>query len=77
MKVVMWVIGLPVGILVLMMALGAVIKATEGPPKPLTEKEKFENAAAECWKEYERKSLTPMEKIGIAKFCEDLDARVR
>ena len=33
--------------------------------RPLTEKEKFENAADECWKEYERKSLTPMEKMAL------------
>lgn len=77
MKIVAWIIGVPVGILLFMLALGAGISASEKgqPPTVRTEKQKFENAAVECWKSYERKSLMPAEKANLAWFCEGLEKR--
>ncbi len=40
-----------------------------------SEKIKLENAALECWKTYEKRSNTPMEKVQIASFCEGLEKR--
>ena len=52
-------------------------KSTYIQPKVtgMAEKEKFEYAAKECWKEYERKSLSNLEKQQIAYMCEGMDKR--
>ena len=41
----------------------------------LSEKDKWDNAASECWKTYEKRSKTPMDKAQIASFCEGLEKR--
>ena len=54
------------------------INALEEPERekiPLSFQEKFEYAAKECWKEYERKSLSNLEKQQIAYMCEGMDKR--
>ena len=79
MKVVAWILGVPIAIFVFMLALGAGIQASESgkTPRERTEKEKFTYAAEQCWKEYERKSLADHEKRSIASMCEGLEARAK
>ena len=79
MKVVAWIIGLPIAIFLFMLMLGAGIKVGESysPAPARTDKQKFTYAASECWKEYERKSLAPDEKRAIASMCEGLEARAK
>ncbi len=72
MKVLAWIVGVPVGLLFLLMIIGSL---SDGGAIANTEKQKFENAATECWKSQERKSLTPMEKVNVASFCEGLEKR--
>ena len=61
--------------------IGAIAFVAKYEPTPMSEaakeKQKFEYAAVECWKSYEKKSNTPSEKIGIAKFCEGLEDRAK
>lgn len=72
MKVLAWIVGVPVGLLLLLLLIGSMSKGGGGP---VTESQKFGNAAAECWKTQERKSLNPSEKVSVASFCEGLEKR--
>lgn len=67
--------GIVLGAIVLFVIGNAIFGA---PPTPADlEKEKWANAATECWKAYEKKSLTPYDKAGVAKFCEDMEAKAK
>jgi hypothetical protein len=78
MNAIKWIIGVPVIGLCLMMLLGALISANEAASyAPLSEREKFDNAALGCWENYARKSHTPEEKVNIAAFCEGLEKRAK
>lgn len=72
MKVLAWIVGVPVGLFVLLLLIGSLSKGGGGA---ITESQKFGNAAAECWETQERKSLNPSEKVSIASFCEGLEQR--
>ena len=34
------------------------------------------DAIAKCWKMYEKQSLTPSEKVGVARVCEELEKKL-
>lgn len=68
-------VGVMIGIFVLIFA-AMVVQNLINPKEP-TEKDRAAFAASECWKSYERKSLSDSEKQGIAKICEGLDARAK
>lgn len=46
-------------------------------PKPRSDADKYKFAASECWKSYELRSNTPMDKARIAEFCEGLEKRAK
>lgn len=78
MKILYWAIGLPVGLVLLMVLLNGP-KPNDGSAqyRQETEKEKFGYAATQCWEEYKRKSLSPAEKRSVASMCEGLDERAK
>lgn len=80
MKVIYWIIGAPLGLLILSVLLSGP-KPDDGSSyyreqkQAETDKEKYGYAAIQCWNEYKRASLAPDEKRAIATMCEGLDAR--
>lgn len=71
MKVIKWVIGLPVAFLAFLFALGAILKATDTPPSASTQS----SAAIDlCWQEQAKKSNTPDQARFIAGACEKMEA---
>ena len=46
-------------------------------PDPARERVRWENAAKDCWKSYDLRSNTPMDKAQIASFCEGLEKRAK
>jgi len=72
MKVLAWIVGVPVGLFILLLLIGSL---NNGGGGTITESQKFGNAAEECWKTQGRKSLNPSEKASVASFCEGLEKR--
>ena len=71
-KTILGAAGIVIGAIVLFV-IGVAIFG-DPPTKADRDKETAKMGIESCWKAYERKSLTPDEKIGIAKFCEGLEA---
>lgn len=71
MKVIKWVIGLPVAFLAFLFALGAILKATDTPPSASTQSSV---AIDLCWQEQAKKSNTPDQARFIAGACEKMEA---
>ena len=74
-KTILGVVGILLAVAVLFV-IGVAIFG-DPPTKEELEKEKWANAAVACWKTYERKSLTSDSKAGVAKMCEDMEAKAK
>lgn len=66
MKILAWIVGVPVGLFILMLIIGAL----SGPP---SEKSNARAAISTCWSEQQRKSATPGEQRFIAGACEQME----
>ena len=67
MKTIAWLIGVPLGILLLVGVMGAL--------KPLDEKSRARFAIDTCWADHRRESLAPDQKRMIAGACESMETR--
>jgi len=67
MKVLAWLIGVPVGLFVLMLIIGAL----SGPPD---EKSRARDTIELCWSDHAKKSLDPSTARLVASTCERLEA---
>lgn len=74
-KTILGAAGIVIGAIVLFVIGNAIFG--DPPTQADRDKELWQKSAESCWQNYERKSLTPSEKIGIAKFCEDMEAKAK
>ena len=74
-KTILGAAGIVFGAIVLFVVANAIFG--DPPTKEELEKENWQRSAQACWQNYERKSITPGEKVGIAKMCEDMEAKAK
>lgn len=73
-KIMAWIVGIPVAILLLMMAYGAYLSATDWQPSP---KSNAREAISQCWSNQGKKSNSPGEAQFIAGACEKMEDNFR
>jgi hypothetical protein len=74
MKIIAWIIGLPIAAIALLMAIGALMKATDYQP---SEKSQARSTIDFCWSEQSKKSNDPATARLMASQCERMESEFK